>query len=76
MVSQSAHRIVWRTDPPREQLTCWHCRRPIVGNRVARYLYRGERAGIAIVEDWHRCVCGAFANVCRARELVVHDLKR
>lgn len=70
-------RVALRPDPAAQQTRCWHCGNAVgTGKPSARYLYRGERPNIAIVEDWHRCACGAFQNVRRATEITVRSLHR
>jgi hypothetical protein len=69
-------RIAISPDPLREAVTCWHCGRAVAGRRVARYLYRGERPTSALLEDWHRCSCGAYQNVRRTSEITVKSIER
>jgi hypothetical protein len=70
-------RIALRPDPTAQQTRCWHCGSAVgAGKPSARYLYRGDRPNLAIVEDWHRCACGAFQNVRRATEITVRPLHR
>ena len=75
MAPQSAQRVALHHDPQRRPAECWHCGIPVSGKRFARYLYPGERPRTAIVEDWFRCVCGAFANVRRTTEIVVSPVR-
>ncbi|HTJ28177.1 MAG TPA: hypothetical protein VMA36_18610 [Candidatus Limnocylindria bacterium] len=70
-------RVALRPDPPAQQTRCWHCGSAVgAGKPNARYLYRGDRPNVAIVEDWYRCGCGAFQNVRRATEITVRSLNR
>jgi sarcosine oxidase delta subunit len=48
----------------------------VVGRRVARYLYPGDRPRTAIVEDWHSCACGAFQNLRRPTEISISANER
>jgi hypothetical protein len=43
---------------------CWNCERPVADLPVGhRHMYqRGTRV---LIEEWHRCECGAFANTLR-----------
>lgn len=70
-------RVELRTDPPPAQdNVCWHCGTPVGGSKVARYLYPGDRPRTAIIEDWHRCRCGAYQNVRRPSEISISSLNR
>jgi hypothetical protein len=62
---------------PDPTTTCWHCGRviaPGTGLHAARYIYRGEQAATAIVEDWIECQCGAYQNVRRLNEITIETL--
>ena len=68
-------RVTLRSDPPAAQeARCWHCRRPVAGSAVARYLYPGERPRTALVEDWFACTCGAYQNVRRPTDIRISPL--
>ena len=69
-------RVELRPDPLVDEPHCWHCGRAVTGKREARYLYRGQRPRTAIVEDWHRCACGAYQNVRRSTAITVSVVER
>lgn len=69
-------RVELRSDPPAARdARCWHCRRPVVGLTVARYLYPGERPRTAVVEDWFACMCGAYQNVRRPTDIRISNVQ-
>jgi hypothetical protein len=69
-------RVALRSSPPMTATSCWHCGSAVLGPRAARYLHPGERPHTAIVEDWHRCACGAYQNVRRPTEITISAVVR
>jgi hypothetical protein len=70
-------RITMRPIGAEPSTPCWHCGRPVAldgGAHAARYLYRGEQADTAVIEDWIECTCGAFQNIRRLNEITVEPL--
>jgi hypothetical protein len=65
-------RVAMRLNIAAAQTRCWHCGAMLeAGTPTARYLYRGDRPNVAIVEDWYRCGCGAYQNVRGTTEISV-----
>jgi hypothetical protein len=64
---------------PDPETVCWHCGRVVernAGVHAARYIYRGEQAATAIVEDWMQCECGAYQNLRRLNAITIEPLGR
>ncbi len=71
-------RIVMRPIGAAPQAACWHCGTMVdkaSGALAARYMYRGDQAQTAVVEDWIACVCGAYQNVRCLNEITVETLE-
>jgi hypothetical protein len=69
-------RIVMRPLGTRPTTVCWHCSAPVdhSGVHAARYIYRGDQALTALVEDWIACSCGAYQNLRCVNEITVETL--
>lgn len=56
---------------------CWNCGAAVAkdsGTHAARYIYRGDQALTAVVEDWIACACGAYQNVRCLNEITVEKM--